>query len=225
MSSSNKITFPVAAYTIALCCHCCPNIIMFYYRAWSCIHINSPSPPRVCCVAAQWYMRRAGTIHHLNQAETTAKTTFWCCEEKQKLTNLTWFTSLGGLLLRYADVYETQFPSIWTISSLTGQSQPIRCRAWVVANRLKAEVSVWGCRGQRRRMAGAATCTTDEWWAICETAVCVYLFLLAVLFLNESIFLSFRQNRHGFIGKQDGASRHIVHLPPVYGWWMGLHGN
>lgn len=50
-----------------------------------------------------------------------------------------------------------------------------------------------------------------------DERVCFYLFLLGVLLLND-IFLGFRQSRHGFIGKQDGASGHIVHPPPPCIW-------
>lgn len=178
-----------------LCCHCCPNKIMFYYQVWSCISIISPLLllPHVFCL-------RARTIHHLNQTKTPAK-----------MLMLGRKAELDKAPRRSADFYCVMLTRTKHICHLSKWycSSKGRSQVWVVTNQLRAEVSVRSSRGLQKRMVGAATCRKDEWW-VCLWDCCLFFFSLPLLF-SDSFFLSFRQSRSSFIGTQDRACGNIIH--------------
>lgn len=181
-----------------------------------------PRLPRVWCVAAQWCMRRVGAIHHLNQAETTAKATFDVAKKSKNWRIWRdWRRSAGFYRVTPTCTKHNFHPYEWSRSSRDKVSPSgVGREWWPIGRKLRCRSEAAEGGGDGWSALQPAERLNDE--RVCETAVCFYLFLLGVLFLND-IFLSFRHSRHGFIGKQDGASGHIVHLPLyMVGEWISM---
>lgn len=127
--------------------------------------------------------------------------------------------SLCGLLLCYADVYETYLPSTQMILQLKGTLSG-------VSGDQSAES--WGAGLDLHRAAGrdGLRCDRNKGWmmSVCEAAVCFSLFLWGTMLFSHSSFLSCLQSHHGVMAT---GPRLWKNSPPltVHAWQIDFHWN